>query len=364
MRWLRDGIACVGLAVGLVACAGCGRGESNRERSADAATQPAAASADDAPVTCRRKPVEGAESLTIAVIPMGSTHEFWKAIHAGAVKAELETPGVQVIWKGPTKEDDREQQINVVENFITAGVNGIALAPLDNTALLRPVREAVRAGIGVVIMDNELAGTVCEDFASFVATDSYLGGRKGGEHLGALLGGRGNVLLLRCGIAYVGTTRREQGFLDVMREKFPEIRLVSTDQYGGATVELAFNKAQNLLNRFQELDGIFCPNESTTFGMLRALQEAGLAGKVKFVGFDSSEKLAQAMRDGELHGLVLQDPLNIGYTAVKTLAAYLRGEPVPTRVDTGCVIATPANMDEPRIQALLAPPIDKYLRSP
>jgi ribose transport system substrate-binding protein len=263
-----------------------------------------------------------------------------------------------VLWEAPMKEDDREQQINVVDTLITAGVNGIALAPLDNTALLRPVREANRAGIGVVIMDNELAGEVCRDFASFIATDSYVGGRKGARRLGELLGGKGNVILLRCAVGFVGTTRREQGFLDGMREEFPEVRIISDDQYGGATAESAFAKAENLLNRFGHVDGIFCPNESTTFGMLRALQESGRAGKITFVGFDSSQKLVDALASGELAGLVLQDPFNIGYTSVKTLVAYLRGEPVPTRIDTGTVVATPQNMTEPRIQALLHPPVD------
>ncbi|HQE43226.1 MAG TPA: substrate-binding domain-containing protein [Phycisphaerae bacterium] len=115
------------------------------------------------------------------------------------------------------------------------------------------------------------------------------------------------------------------------------------------------------LNRFSELEGIFTPNESTTFGMLRALEGSNRAGKVRFVGFDSSEKLVQALAAGRIHGLVLQDPLNMGYMAVKTLVAYLRGEEVPARIDTGSEVATPENMNEPRIQELLKPPIEKYL---
>jgi ribose transport system substrate-binding protein len=155
--------------------------------------------------------------------------------------------------------------------------------------------------------------------------------------------------------------QREKGFLDTLAVEFPEIQLVSSDQRGGATAAEAQNKAESLLQRFTDVDGIFTPNESTTFGMLRALQVAGRAGKVKFVGFDSSVKLVEALGKGELHGLVLQDPVNIGYVGVKTLAAYLRGEAVPSRVDTGCEVATPENMNESRISELLAPPIDKYL---
>src|SRR5579862_6234220 len=76
--------------------------------------------------------------LTIAVIPKGTTHEFWKSVHAGAVQASREL-GVDIIWKGPLREDDRSGQINVVEDMVTRQVSGIVLAPLDETALRAPV---------------------------------------------------------------------------------------------------------------------------------------------------------------------------------------------------------------------------------
>src|ERR1041385_5756156 len=100
------------------------------------------------------------KKLTIAVIPKGTTHEFWKSIHAGSLKAAGELSaqgtGVEGIWKGPLREDDREQQIQVVEGFAAQGVNGIVLAPLDDRALVRPVAEAKRAGVPTVIIDSGL----------------------------------------------------------------------------------------------------------------------------------------------------------------------------------------------------------------
>lgn len=326
-----------------------------------ATSAPTAAQPADAPATCRRNAVADPSELKIAVVPMGSTHEFWKSIHAGAVKAELELKGVQVIFKGPIKENDREGQANVVENFINAGVTGIALAPADNQALVKPVREAVRAGIGVVVMDSGLNADVCTDYASFVATDNYAGGRKGARRLAQMLKGKGKVIMLRCELGFASTAQREQGFLDAIAGEFPDIQVVSSDQRGGATATEAQNRADSLLQRFQDVDGIFCPNESTTFGMLRSLETAGRAGKVIFVGFDSSARTVEALASGHIHGLVVQDPINIGYTAVKTLVAYLRGEAVPSRIDTGSEVATPENMNEPRIRELLAPPIEKYL---
>ncbi|MBN2266457.1 MAG: substrate-binding domain-containing protein, partial [Candidatus Aminicenantes bacterium] len=126
-------------------------------------------------------------------------------------------------------------------------------------------------------------------------------------------------------------------------------------QYAGATTETAYQLAENLISRFPDVDGVFAPNESSTFGTLRALQESRLAGRVVFVGFDSSPKLVQGLRDGEIQGLVLQDPDKMGYLGVKTMVAHLRGEPVEKVIDTGVVLATRENMDTPEIKALLTP---------
>jgi ribose transport system substrate-binding protein len=160
---------------------------------------------------------------------------------------------------------------------------------------------------------------------------------------------------------------REQGFLDVLKEKYPEIEVVSANQYGGATTESAYLASENLLAPLRAtdggltIDGIFCPNESTTFGMLRALEDSGLAGKVKYVGFDSSDRLVLAMRKGYIHGLVLQDPINMGYLGVKMMVAHLRGEKVDKLIDTGSSMATPENMDEPKMKNLLEPDFKKWL---
>lgn len=300
---------------------------------------------------------EGVEKLQIAVIPKGTTHEFWKSIHAGAVKASREL-GVEIIWKGPQKEDDRAQQIMVVEDFINRGVDGIVLAPLDDRALCRPVQDSVRENIPVVIIDSALQG---EDYISFVATDNYKGGVIAAERMGELLGGKGDIFLIRYQEGSASTTKRENGFLDTITSEFPDISLLIHDQYTGATTETAYQLAENLLGRFPEVDGIFCPNESSTFGTLRALQESGLAGKVKFVGFDSSPKLIQALRDGHIHGLVLQNPMKMGYLGVVQMTHHLKGQEIENRIDTGVYLATRENMEDPEIKSLLEPDFSAYL---
>src|SRR5438045_6020062 len=194
-----------------------------------------------------------AKTLTIAVIPKGTTHEFWKSIHAGAVQAsqELSASGdsVKVIWKGPLREDDREQQVQVVEGFVSQGVNGIVLAPLDNRALVRPVEEAKSAGVPTVIIDS---GLESDSIVSFVATDNRKGGMLGADRLGELLGGKGKVILLRYAEGSASTEEREAGFLDEMKQKYPNIELISTNEYAGPTREKAKAASENMLNRFAD----------------------------------------------------------------------------------------------------------------
>ena len=314
-----------------------------------------------APLSCT--PGKGGAAsgkITIAVIPKGTTHEFWKSVHAGAVKASKEL-GVDIVWKGPVKEDDLKDQIDVVQSFTAQGVSGIVLAPLNDKALGGAVKAAVGAKIPVVVFDSDLQG---KEHTSFVATDNVAAGRLAGEALGKLLGGKGKVVLLRYQEGSASTANREQGFLEGIK-KTPDVQIVSDNQYGGATTESAFSTSERILGAQKAADGgvngVFCPNESTTFGMLLALQKAGLAGKIKLVGFDSSPKLVAGLASGQIDGLVLQDPFNIGYLAVKTMVQHLRGEKVPERIDTGARLVTKENMNEPATKELLSPDLEKWL---
>ena len=313
--------------------------------------------------TARAAAGGGGKPLTIAVVPKGTTHEFWKAIHAGAVQAqrELSAQGdsVTIIWKGPLREDDRELQVQVVEGFISQGVSGIVLAPLDKHALVRPVEEARRAGVPTVIIDS---GLDSDSIVGYVATDNVKGGQLAADRLGELLGGKGKVLLLRYQEGSASTMDRERGFLERMRANHPGITVISSDQYAGPTRETAKRAAENLLNRHgADLQGVFTVNESSTIGMLLALQDIGRVGKIRLVGFDAGQTLVDALRARQLDGLVVQNPMRMGYLGVKTMADHLRGRPVERLVDTGVMVVTPDNLETPEAQAAVNPPVDRYL---
>ncbi|MGE0606857.1 MAG: substrate-binding domain-containing protein [Pirellulales bacterium] len=294
------------------------------------------------------------KELQIAVIPKGTTHEFWKSVHAGAEKAAQELGNVKILWKGPIQENDTDGQISVVQDFVTKRVDGVVLAPNDSQSLVNAVSAAKDAGVPTVIFDSGLDNE--EIIVSYAATDNRQGGRLAGQRLAEAMGGQGNAILMRYREGSESTLQREEGFLEALRE-FPDIKVISSDQYCGVTPEDSLTKCQQMLLKYRdEANGVFTVCEPNGTGMLGALEQAGLAGKIKFVTFDPSQPMVEAMRDGKIDGIVLQDPVTMGYEAVKAMVAHIRGEQaVTSRIQTGEYVATPDNMDEPRMKELLHP---------
>ncbi len=296
----------------------------------------------------------GNKKLRIAVIPKGTTHEFWKSVHAGAQNAATELGDVEIQWKSQQLEDDREGQISVVQDFISKKMDGIVLAPLDSQALVPYVQEAKQAGIPVVIFDSGLNDQ--ETPISYVATDNKNGGAVAARHLAKLLENKGNVILTRYNQGSESTGLREEGFLETLEKEFPDIKVLSSNVYIGTTPEKSLDQCQSLLIKFgKEVHGVFCVCEPNTTGMLRALEQENLVGKVKFIGFDPAPQLLEAMRAKKLHGIVIQDPVKIGYEGVKAVVNHIRGKETFKRIVTGEYLATPENMDSPEMKTLLSP---------
>lgn len=255
-----------------------------------------------------------------------------------------------MIWKGPLKENDRAQQIALVEQLTTQGVSGIVLAPLDDVALLRPVKSATEQGTPVLVFDTGLKGKPGRDFISFVATNNFAAGRLAGERLTSVLDGTGKVGILRYQVGSDSTTQREEGFLDYIHSQ-SSLEIVLDSQYGGVTVGEIIQKSEGILDVLRELDGIFCPTEPTTSGLMIALRKHGLAGQLKVIGFDSSDELIEGVKNKEIDSLVLQEPKKMAYLAVETMVKYLRGEDVEKRIDTGARLVTIEDLSELQVEA-------------
>jgi ribose transport system substrate-binding protein len=296
----------------------------------------------------------GEKKYTIAVIPKGTSHEFWKSVHAGAQNAADELGNVEVLWKGPLLESDTKGQVDVVQDFIVKKVDGICLAPLDSQALIEHVKVAKEEGIPVVIFDSGLDDE--SNIVSYVATDNWHGGELAAQTLAESIGGKGNVILLRYKTGSESTEQREEGFLSKLKESYPDINILSSDQYAGVTPEEAFANATQILQKYEaQVNGIFAVCEPNGEGVRKAIEQLGLIGKVKFVGFDPNKPLIDGLTNDQVHGIVLQDPVKMGYDAVMSMMKHLQGEEVEKRIVTGEYVATPENMDTEQMQRLLKP---------
>jgi ribose transport system substrate-binding protein len=296
------------------------------------------------------------EKLKIAVIPKSSTALFWKSVHSGVRLGGLALGGVEVVWKASLKENDIAQQIATVEQCASENVSAIIIAPLDKEALAGPVAKASKKKIPVLIFDSALKGIPGKDYVSYIGIDNKKAGIAAGEQLFKILGGKGNVVILRYKSDQSNNiTSREEGFLEAIAQH-SNIRVIEKDHFVSGTVEEARDECLKMANKLKEADGIFCSYEQSTLGMLLALRNLNLAGKVKFIGFDTPASAVDALKKGEISALMAQDPTQMGYRCVKTVVDYIRGKKVDAKVDIDVRVITRDNLNDPDIQKVLALP--------
>jgi ribose transport system substrate-binding protein len=314
-----------------------------------------------------------ADKYRVVVIPKGLTHEFWQSIHRGAVRASADLLqqkppiAVGILWDGPLRERDALAQIRIVDRRIATGVDGIVLAPQHSRTMVAPVERAVARHVPVVIIDSGLENQ--ELIVKYVATNNYNGGWLAGQHLLKVLEAEGKtaprLVLFRYQVGSESTEQREKGFEDHVNQYIakrgldPDKVWLSRDKYAGATKDSALKEAAPLVNRLRDLiDGIFAVNESAASGMLDALRSLGLNRKVRLMGFDSSQPLLQAVREGDVDGLILQDPYKMGYLGTWILVQYLEGFVVDAdgkALSTGEHVITRDNVDALTTQELFDP---------
>jgi ribose transport system substrate-binding protein len=286
----------------------------------------------------------GPAKLTVAVIPKCTTSQFWETVEEGANDAAGKL-GVEIRWEGPLAETELAEQNKIIENMISLGVDGIALAPLNPKAMQKTVESAVAAGIPVVIFDSAVDG---DAHSSFVASDNVAGGRLAAEHMAELLGSKkdARLVVFRYVQGTASTEARAEGFIDTV--KAAGMQVLADPYPEDGSVAGCKKTAGNSLERFihdnrLDLDGIFSCNDRSSMGTIAALDDirkSGVAVDVKCIGFDFPPKLVDALKAGDLDALMAQDPRGMGYIAVETLVKHLRGEEVPEFVDTGVRLVT------------------------
>jgi ribose transport system substrate-binding protein len=292
----------------------------------------------------------------IGVVPKAVAHVFWQTVHAGAVAAGREA-GVDIEWIGPPQETDFSRQIEIVDSMINGRLDGIVLAPTEATALVRSVERAAEQGIPLSIFDS---GINTEKYVSYVSTNNYQAGVLGARKLAELIGGKGNIVMVKMVPGSSSTMEREKGFEDTLAKEFAGIRIVDA-RYCMSDRAKALEVSENMLTAHTNLDAIFASAEPATVGAAKAVRGRQLGEKVMLVGFDFSDTIEQDLKDGVTDALVVQDPFQIGYTAVQTVAQALKGETPEKRIETPIHVLTAADLARPEIDQLLHPDLSKYL---
>lgn len=296
------------------------------------------------------------ESYHVPVLVKSTVAPYWEIIRTGVEKArtEYKAKGVDLDlqWQGPTSEDDVAGQVRLLQEAVKNHVQGVVLAPSDTNALVAPVKAATEAGIPTCVIDSGLkaAGQI-----NFVATDNYKGGVLAARRVGVLLEGKGTVIVLHAQKGAGGTEARERGFLDTIKNQYPNIQILSSDRYAGGTYESSEKAVTEVVEQLgKEMNAAFACNDITNHGALYALKKAGLGGgKVKLVGFDASPETLDAIKAGDMQGTIVQNPVMMGYLGVKTLVDHLQGKTVEKEIDTGCALVTRENMNNPAVTELL-----------
>ncbi|MDN5514823.1 MAG: substrate-binding domain-containing protein [Pseudomonas sp.] len=256
----------------------------------------------------------------IGLVPAG-TSSFWTELEAGARRTAKDLQ-VELYTRGPAQEGSVEVQLQLIDRAVAHGCKALSVAPAGDAIDVRIA--ALRAeGIPTVYVDRAVAG---EGAYALVATDNFLAGQLAGQQLAERLGRGGRVGVLRLRPGLQSTEERERGFLLAVQALGLQVVF---DTYLGDDRQRIVEALKQQLPR---LDGLFSPNGSSTRATLAALRQLGKAGTLDFVGFDGGELLFDAVRDGQIHALLLQQPQAMGDHAVRLVHRALSGERAISRL--------------------------------
>lgn len=340
--------ACL-LGLAVVTLAGCVQ-ETNTAGNAPSINAPPGNGPGIAPAFTPAKIKSPGEELKIAVVPKGTTHQFWQTIKAGAEAAGKEV-NARILWNGPKSETDVKDQIDIINGFANQGADGVALAATDKSSLSPVVDDIQKKGLPVVIIDS---GIEPDHSQAYIATDNVAAARLAAQEMGRLLDGKGKVAVLSFKRGAGTSDEREQGFLEGIKQ-FSGITVLPVE-YTDSDANKAREKMETLLTQNQDLNGVFASNEPNVKGAAGVLVDRKLVGKVKCVGFDASDAEISYLKQGVVQALVVQDPFRMGYEGVKAIAQIVRGQDTPQkRIDTGATVVTKENMTKPDVDKLLNP---------
>jgi len=291
------------------------------------------------------------KALKIAVVPKSLGFDFWEQLHKGAVCAASKQQNVTVQWDGVTAETDVTGQVNLLKNFLSQGVDGLAYAATDAKALAQVSDQALKSKIPVVNFDS---GTNPQPSnVPLFATDNVASAVKAADLLAQALNGKGKIAFIPFQAGSNTNDQRAQGFLQGLK-KYPGLQLVA-EQYSQSDSNVALRVTTDILTAHPDITGIFAANEPGVIGAARAVQQVGKSGKVVIIGWDAAPDEVKAVQDGMISALVVQNPFKMGYDSLNAVVKMIRTGAQVQSEDTGVTFLTKANINDPKVQAVLNP---------
>jgi len=287
--------------------------------------------------------------LLITYVPKDTNSPYWLVVKAGA-DAAAKKYGARVQMLGPSVPTDIASQVSIVNDQITRRVDAILLTAGDKKALVPAAERARREGVPFITVDS---GVDSDAPLSYIATDNVSASKVAAEALAKLMGNKGKALLMSFVAGSQTAAEREQGFKQGISQ-FRDVQLIGT-QYSLADATRAMSIMDNVLTATPDLAGVFTSEEKTGAGVARQLEISGKAKDIKFVAFDASDALIQALQKGIVDALVVQQPYQMGYLGVEFAVKAIRGESIPAFVETPTVVVTRDNFNDPDIQKILYP---------
>ncbi|PVZ87260.1 LacI family transcriptional regulator [Serratia sp. S1B] len=290
------------------------------------------------------------KTLSLPVVSKGYQHEFFQTVKMGTEDAAKQL-GVTTSFVGPADETQIAEQIQLLENTMAKNPDGILLAALDANALAPLVETANKNGIKVVTFDSGVNSSLP---VSFVATNNVKAGAEAADALAAEMGGKGKVGVVAHVAGTTSAIERTEGFAKQMKEKYPQVTVLPV-QYSDGDPQKAMDKTIDMVQANPDLAGIYATNEGSTLGVANAVDSLGIKGKVKVVGFDSTEAIINFLKSGVIQGFVVQDAYQIGYQGIKALDDAINGKTVAKVIDIPVKYVSMKNVNEPAVDKLLHP---------
>jgi ribose transport system substrate-binding protein len=292
----------------------------------------------------------------VDVIIKASDSSFWQTMLAGAKKASGDS-GIKVGLFGPTSETDINEQVQLVENSISRGVDAIVLASNSSDALNSAIKRARQSGVKVITADTR----VTTETEGFIGTDNIKAGQQAGQRMCQLAKQAGKTsgeVLIESSVAGIQTLKdRDAGFRQGLRA-CPGLR-VGTQRYNNNDLNTAASQVNDVLTANPGLVGVFADNNTSGTGAARAIKDNKAADRIPVVAFDTDPQENAALSDGSIDALVVQNPYFFGYQGVVEAGmAAVKSQP-PLVLDPGAVVADKANMGTPVVRPLLNPPTTK-----